>query len=148
LSLARLTTMFPAALDMAAVQRVLEPAASVAETQVSADTAGAGHRVRVAACDDPPSATPIEAVAWASILPTLTLKAVVELPAGTVTLAGTASAFDVELTLRMVLERTACDSSAVHELVAPDITPLGLQSSAVTRTALLRVMVADCAEPL
>jgi hypothetical protein len=133
---------------MTTVQRALDPAANVVERQVSADTIGAGHSVKEAACDDPPSAALMEAVARASILPAVTLKAVVELPAGTVTLVGTVMALDVVLTLRTVLDAAACDSSAVHELVASAMTPLGLQSSAVTRTAILRVMVADCPEPL
>ena len=44
-----LTTMSPAALDMATVQGVLEPAASLAEWQVTEETAGVDHSVNVAA---------------------------------------------------------------------------------------------------
>jgi len=82
------------------------------------------------------------------ILPTLTLKVAVALPAGTITLAGTTIACDVELTARLVFESTDCESTTVHKLVPPDITPLGSQASDVTKTGALKLIAIDCPLPL
>jgi hypothetical protein len=54
----------------------------------------------------------------------------------------------VELRLTTVLEAAGCDSWTVHEVVVPDITPLGLQASPVITDPALRPMVIDWLEPL
>jgi hypothetical protein len=78
----------------------------------------------------------------------LTLKAKEAFPAVMTMLAGTVIRVEVELNVTVVAVGAGCDSVAVHELVAPDITALGLQVRDVTSTGATRATVTDCDEPL
>ena len=89
-----------------------------------------------------------EPVVSAVMLPMLALKPIVSFPEAMTMLAGTVIRADAELNVTVVLVGAGCDSVAVHELVAPDITPLGLQASDVTSTGAIRGIVTDCDEPL
>jgi len=82
------------------------------------------------------------------MLPMLALNAKVAFPPAMTTLTGTVIRLDVELNVTVVAVGAGCDSVAVHELAAPDITALGLQVSDVTSTGATRATVTDCDEPL
>jgi hypothetical protein len=84
----------------------------------------------------------------AVMLPILALKLMVAFPAAMTMLGGTVIKADVELNVIVVLAGGGCDSVAVHELVASDITPLGLQINDVTSTGAIREIVTACDEPL
>jgi hypothetical protein len=86
--------------------------------------------------------------ASAVMLPIVALKVAEVVPGDTGMLAGTVIKGDVEVSATVVPFGAGCDTVAVQELVAPDITPLGLQASEVTRTGAFRGTVADCEEPL
>jgi hypothetical protein len=78
----------------------------------------------------------------------LALKANAAFPAVMTMPAGTVIRVDVELNVTVMAVGAGCDNVAVHELVAPDITALGLQVSDVTSTGATRATVTDCDEPL
>jgi hypothetical protein len=82
--------------------------------------------------------------------PILAVKVEVALPAGMTMLAGTVIKLDVELNATVVAVAAFRDSVTVHELVAPDIRPIGLQASEVTDTeaGAIREIATDCDEPL
>ena len=82
------------------------------------------------------------------MLPILALKPTLEFPVVMTTLAGIVIRLDVELNVIVVSVGAGCDSVAVHEITAPDITPLGVQDSEVTSTGAMRGTVDDCDEPL
>jgi hypothetical protein len=87
-------------------------------------------------------------VVLALMLPMLALKPAVALPAFMTMLEGTVITVDVELNVTVVAVETACDTVAMHELVAPDVTLLGLQVSEVTSNWAVKAIVTDCDEPL
>ena len=96
-----------------------------------------------------PSVAVTEPVILAIMLPImLTLKVAEAFPAVMTMLAGAVIRGDVELNVTVVTVGAGCDSVAVHELVAPEITALRLQVSDVTSTGAIRVTVTDCDEPL
>jgi hypothetical protein len=82
------------------------------------------------------------------MLPILALKPIVVFPAVMTMLAGTVIRADVDPNVTVVLVGAGCDSVAVHELIAPDITPVGLQASEVTSIGAIRGIVTDCDDPL
>lgn len=84
----------------------------------------------------------------AVMLPIVALKLMLAFPAAMTMLAGTVIRAGVELNVIVVLARAGCDSITVHKLVAPDITPVGLQANDVTSTGAIREIVADCDESL
>jgi hypothetical protein len=90
----------------------------------------------------------IAPVESALMLPILALKVAVLFPAAITMLVGTAIRADVELNVTVVGMAAGCDTVAVHELIIPDITPLGLQVNEVTSMVAVRGIVTDCAEPL
>ena len=87
-------------------------------------------------------------MALALMLPMLALKATVALPAVMTMLEGTVITADVEINVTVVAVEAGCDTVAMHELVAPDVTPLGLQVSEVTSNGAFKATVTDCDEPL
>jgi len=93
---------------------------------------GVDHSVRLALCKELPRAAATVAAPSDATFPTATLKVTVVFPPATVTLAGTLIALDGELKLTIAFEAAGCASSTVHEVVAPDITPFGLQLRPVT----------------
>jgi hypothetical protein len=135
--------MFPADFDMVTVHVLVEPAVKLVGAQVSEDRTGLDQSVKLAVWDDVPSVAVIDPVASALMLPILALKAPVVFPAVITMLAGTVIRADVELNVTVVLVGAGCDSAAVHELVAPDITPLGLQASDVTSIGAINEIVTD-----
>ena len=132
LLLAKLTTMFPAALERLTVHAVLEPAARLDARQITEEMAGVDHSVKVAVREEAPSETLMEAVVSLSMLPMPTLNVTLAAPAGTTMPAGTWMICELLARVIGVLETTGCDSTAVHELEARDITPAGVQVNAVT----------------
>jgi len=106
------------------------------------------HSVRLALCKELPRAAATVAVPSDATFPTATIKVTVVFPLATGTLAGTLIALDGELTLTTAFEAAGCASSTVHEAVAPDITPFGLQLRPVTPGWTLILMAMDCPEPL
>jgi len=143
LLLERPIAMFPADFDTVTVHALLEPAAGLVGTQANEDKTGVDQSVKLAVWDDVPSVAVTEPVASALMLPILALKAPVVFPAVMTMLAGTVIRADVELNVTVVLVRAGCDSAAVHELVAPDITPLGLHASDVTSIGAINEIVTD-----
>jgi hypothetical protein len=83
--------------------------------------------VRLALCDEAPSAASTVAVPSDAMFPIAATNVTVLFPPVTVTLGGTLIALDGELKLTTAFEVAGGDSCTVHEVVAPDITPLGLQ---------------------
>jgi hypothetical protein len=144
----KLTAKLPAALETVTEQVVDDPGARLEERQLTEEMVGVGHRVRLALCDEAPSAAFTVVVPSAPMFPMAAVKVAEEFPAVTVTLAGTVTALEAELTLTTAFEAAVCDSCTVHEVVPPDITPLGLQLRPVTVAAILRLMAIDWLEPL
>ena len=130
------------------MQLVPVPAVRLVDRQATEETTGLDHNVKPALCEEVPNVARTEAVPSAVMFPTAAVKVALLLPAATVTLAGTAIAAEGELRVTTVLSIAACDSSTLHELVFPDITPLGLQARLVSTGATLRAMVVDWLEPL
>ena len=81
-------------------------------------------------------------------LPTTALKTLVVLPDNTTILPGTVSKVELEVSPTVVSMGTGCDRVTVQELVASDIPPLGLQTSAVIIGGATSEIVTDCVEPL
>jgi len=69
-------------------------------------------------------------------------------PEASMMLGGIAIDDDVELTVTVVFVDTGCDRVTVHKAVPPDITPVGLQATAVTTRGAFKEIVTDCEEPL
>ena len=84
----------------------------------------------------------------AVILPALRVKTPAADPDAITMLAGTVINGDPELTFTVVLVAAGCDKEMVHEAVPPDITPVGLQATAVTTNGALKGAVSDCDDPL
>jgi hypothetical protein len=148
LLLARVTTMSPVGFDRVAVQAVPVPTASFVLTHVTDNNDGVDHSVNVAPCDDAPTVAVTVPVVSAGMLPMLALKAFVALPVVTTMLAGTVIRAEVELSVTVVSVGAGCERVAVHELVTPDITPFGAQTTEVTSTGATSVIVTDCNDPL
>jgi hypothetical protein len=144
----KLTAKLPAALETVTEQVVDDPGATLEEWQLTEETVGVGQSVRLALCDEAPSAAFTVVVPSAPMFPTAAEKVAEEFPAVTVTLAGTVIALDAEVTLTTAFEAAVCDSCTVHEVIPPDITPFGLQLRAVTVAAILRLMAIDWLELL
>jgi len=144
----KLTAKLPAAFETVTEQVVDDPGASLEERQLTEETVGVDHRVRLALCDEAPSAAFTVVVPSAPMVPMAAGKVAEEYPGDTVTLAGTVTALEAELKLTTVFEAAVRDSCTVHEVVPPDITPFGLQLRPVTVAAILRLMAIDCPEPL
>jgi hypothetical protein len=136
----KLTAKLPADFETVTVQVVDEPGVSLEERQLTEETVGVDHSVRLALCDDAPSAAFTVVVPSAPMFPMAAEKVAEELPPATVTLAGTVTALEAELTFTTAFEAAVWDSCTVHEVVPPDITPFGLQLTAVTVAAILRLM--------
>jgi hypothetical protein len=99
-------------------------------------------------CAEVPSAASSVAVPSDAMLPMATIKVTVAVPPATVTLAGALIALEGEFKLTTAFEAAGCDSSTVHEAVAPDITPFGLQLRPVTPGWTFILIAMDCPEPL
>ena len=82
------------------------------------------------------------------IVPAVALKPALLPPAGTVTLAGTLSSGELELSETGVLAATVWDSVTVQVVVPADIKPGRLQSKEVTCTAGTREIETDWEGPL
>jgi hypothetical protein len=104
--------------------------------------------VRLVLCEESPSAASTVAVPSDAMFATAAIKVTVVFPPATVTLAGTLTALDGELKLTTAFEAACCDSSTVHKVVAPDITPFGLQLRPVTAGWTFILIAMDCPEPL
>ena len=133
--------------DILTVHVALEPPVSLVTGQVSDDRTGVDHSVKLAVFDDVSSVAVIELVASAEMLPIMALKVAEEFAAGTTTLPGTVINGDAELRVTAVSAATGCERVAVHEVVAPDITPLGLHDNDVTRVDATNVIATDLVEP-
>jgi hypothetical protein len=144
----KLTAKLPAAFETATEQVVADPGATLEERQLTDEMVGGDHSVRLALCDEAPKAAVTVVVPSAPTFPMAAGKVAAEVPPVTMTLAGTVTALEVELTLTTAFEATVCDSCTVHEAVSPDITPFGLQVKPVTVAAVLRLMAMDWPEPL
>jgi hypothetical protein len=130
------------------VQLVPVPAVRLVDRQATEETTGLDHNVKPALCEEVPNVACIVAIPSPAMFPTAAVKVALLLPAATGTLAGTVSAVEVELRVTTLLAIAACDSSTLHELVFPDITPLGLQARLVSTGATLRAITVDWLEPL
>jgi hypothetical protein len=69
-------------------------------------------------------------------------------PAVMAMLAGTVMSGELEMSATEVLVSAGWDNVAVHRLVAPDMTPVGLHVIEATVTGEAREIVADCEDPL
>jgi hypothetical protein len=104
--------------------------------------------VKLAVWDDVPSVAVTEPVVFALMAPILALKTAAAFPAAMTTPAGIVIRVDVELNVTVVAAGADCDNVTVHELVAPDTTAVGLQTSDVTNVGAIRAIVTDCDDPL
>ncbi|MEI9972373.1 MAG: hypothetical protein WDO73_10170 [Ignavibacteriota bacterium] len=132
-----------AGFETVTVQLFFDSAVTLLDRQVTDDTVGVDHKFRLALCDELPSVAFTDAVVSVEMTPAPTAKLAEALPATTITLAETVIWLDVELRLTIVLEAGGVDSSTVQVVVAPDITPLGLQVSPVMSEETVRLMVVD-----
>lgn len=148
LLLDRLMSNVPAVFDTVTVQVVAVPAIRRVDLQETEEITGLDHNLKAALCEEAPSVACTEAVPSAAMSPIEAVKVALLLPAATVTLAGRVIAAEVEFRVTTVSAGAACESAAVQELVVPDITPVGLQTSPVRRAAIFRATVADWLEPL
>ena len=148
LSLDKRTLRVPAGFDTVTMQDVRDPAVRLAERQWREEITGADQSVRLALCEEAPNVAFTAAVTSDLMLPTETVKVAVEFPPVTVTLAGTAITFELDVRLMTVSEAAICDSVTVQDVLAPDITPLGVQASPVISGETLKPIVADWTEPL
>jgi len=144
----KLTAKLPAAFETVTEQVVADTGATLEELQLTEEMVGVDHSVRLALLEEAPRAAVTVVVPFAPTFPMAAEKVAAEVPVVTVTLAGTVTAMEAELTLTTVLEAAFCDSCTVHEVVPPDITPFGLQLKPVTVAAVLRLMAIDWPEPL
>jgi hypothetical protein len=144
----KLTAKLPAAFETVTEQVVADPGATLEERQLTEETVGVDHRVRLALCDEAPRAAVTVVVPLAPTFPMAAEKVAAEVPTGTMTLAGTVTALEAELTLTTAFVAAFCDSWTEHEVVPPDITPFGVQLKPVTVAAVLRLMAMDWPEPL
>ena len=106
------------------------------------------HKVKLAVWDEAPIVAVTEPTASAAMLPILALKAAEVVPGGTGMLAGTVIKGEVDVSVTVVPVGAGWDTVAVQALVAPDMTPLGLQVRDVTKTGALRGITTDCEELL
>jgi hypothetical protein len=147
LLLERATLTFPAAFDIVTVHEPFRPATSLAGVHETEDKTGVDQSEKLAVCDEEPSVAVTEPVPSAAMVPMVALNVVAEVPAVMTTLLGTVIRPDVELRPTVVFVRVVCDRVTVQELVAPDITPVGLQDSELTTTEAVRLIETDCEEP-
>ena len=143
-----LTDKLAAGFEIVTTQVVADPAVTSGDRQLTEDTVGVDHSVRLALCDETPSAAFTLAVPSDAMSPIATTKVTAVSPPATVTLAGTLTAVDGELKLTTAFEAAGCDSCTVHEVVARDMTPFGLQLRPVSAGSRFRLIAMDCAEPL
>jgi hypothetical protein len=136
------TVMAPAAFERITVQVLLPPTVSAAGLQVRVTIVGVDHNAKVAVLDDAPRVTVITPEASAAIAPAVALNPVLLPPAGTVTLAGTFSSGELEMSDTGVFATTVCASVTVQVVVPADIKPVRLQSTEVTCTGATRLIVA------
>jgi hypothetical protein len=105
-----LTARLPAALETVTTQVVADPGFRLEERQVTEDTVGVDHSMRLALCDEAPSAAFTVVVPSDAIFPMEAEKVAAEFPLVTVTLAGTVIALEGELTLTTAFEAAGCES--------------------------------------
>jgi len=144
----KLTAKLPAAFETVTKQVVADPGDRLEERQPTEETVGVDHSMSLVLCDEAPRAAVTVVAPSAPTFPMAAEKVAAEVPPVTVTLAGTVTALEAELTLTTAFEAALCDSCTVHEVVQPDITPFGLQLKPVTVAAVLRLMAMDWLEPL
>ena len=143
LLLDKFTAMLPANLDVVTVHWLLELGVIAVGMQVANDNTGVDHSVKVTLCEDVPRVAVTDPVASARMLPILALKAPEALPAPIAKLPGMVIRAEVELNPMGVDAEAGCDNVTVHELIAPLITPVGLQTSEeiVTEVAAWKLAV-------
>ena len=147
LLLERSTLMFPAALDIVTVHEPLRPATNFAGVHVNEDKTGVDQSEKLAVCDEEPSVAVIEPAPSAAMVPMVALNVVDALPAVMTTLPGTVIRPDVAVRPTVVFVRAVCDRVTVQGLIAPDMTPVGLQDRELTTTEAVRFIETDCEEP-
>jgi len=140
----------PPAFEMVTVQVLLSPIVNAVELQVSDASVGEDHNAKVTVLDAVPRVAVITPEASAAIAPAVAIKPALLLPAGTVTLAGTLSSRELEVSDTSVFAATVCWSVTVQVVVPADIKPVRVQSKEVTCTctAGTRESEADWEEPL
>ena len=106
----KLTANLPAALETVTEQVVADRGVRLDERQVTEDTVGVDHSVRLALCDEAPSAAFTVVVPSDAMFPIAAEKVAAEFPLVTVTLGGTVIALEGELTLTTAFEAAGCDS--------------------------------------
>ncbi len=137
----RPTAREPAALERVTVQALLDPTVKVSGVHARLDRTGVDQRVKVALRLLVPRAPVITADVSLLMDPAVTLKLVLTLLAGIVTLAGTATQVDVEFNDTAVLARTVWDSVTRQEVVSPDIRPPALQDNDEICTGAVKFML-------
>lgn len=143
------TVMAPAAFERITVQVALAPTVNAFGVQVTVMSVGVDHNARVTVLDPVPRVAVITPEASVEIVPAVALKPALLLPAGTVTLAGTLSSGELEVSETGVLAVTVCPSVTVQVVVPADIKPVRLQTREVTCTAgATREIETDWEEPL
>jgi hypothetical protein len=106
----KLTANLPAALETVTEQVVADRGVRLDERQVTEDTVGVDHSVRLALCDEAPSAAFTVVVPSDAMFPIAAEKVAAEFPLVIVTLGGTVIALEGELTVTTAFEAAGCDS--------------------------------------
>ncbi len=133
LLLASDTGIAPAAFDRVTVHDALLPTGIFVLAHVIEVRVGVDQRVIMAGPDEFPSVAVSVAVVSLAIGPAAAVNVWVELPAGTIMLAGAGKRAEFELMPMIVAVATISDNVTVHTLCAPDIRPVGEQPNEVIR---------------
>jgi hypothetical protein len=142
------TVIAPADFERFTVQVPLAPTVKAVGLQVSDTSVGVDHNAKVTVLGVVPRLAVITPDPSAAIVPAVALKLALLLPDGTVTLAGTLSSAELELSDTGVFGVTSWDSVTVQVVVPADIKPVRLQSREVTCTTGTREIETDWEEPL
>ena len=126
------TVIAPAVLDSVTVQVLPLPTVNDAGLQASDVKVGADHKVNVTLLDEAPRVAVMAPDVSAVMLPAVAVKLMLLLPMATVTLAGTVSSGELELSATGVFVAAVCESDTVHEVVPADIRPVRTQVTDVT----------------
>jgi hypothetical protein len=126
------TVIAPAFLDSVTVQVLALPSVNDAGLQASDVRVGLDHKAAVTLLDEAPRVAVMAPDVSAVMLPAVAVKLIPLLPMATVTLTGTVSSGELELSVTGVFAATVCESVTVHGVVPADIRPVRLHVTDVT----------------
>jgi hypothetical protein len=128
------TVRLPAGFDMTTVQLLVAPTAIEVGVQVRDERLGVDQSITVTFCEEAPRVALTTACVFERIVPAVAVALADAFPARTVSVAGIGSREELEFSKTVVFAETAWDSVIEQVTLAPDITPVGLQTTPETST--------------